>query len=101
MMLHETMFRAGYTQEEEYFYKLNRDLIDKNKSARDKKNEPPIKCPRCGGTMLENLISKIKVDRCIRCQGIFFDGGEYETLMKSRDKDRFIDLTKAAFRHTH
>lgn len=98
-MLQETMLKTGYAQEEEYFYKLNRELIDQNKRERDKKNIQPIKCPRCGEAMSENLISQIKVDRCTRCQGIFFDAGEFETLMASREHGRFFSLSRKFFTH--
>jgi uncharacterized protein with PIN domain len=40
-----------------------------------------MRCPKCGMELVEIEFRGIKVDRCVACQGIFFDGGEIEQLL--------------------
>lgn len=97
----------GYNKEEEYFYRLNKELIEKTRKALDtqtgqatlKKQIPNwMKCPKCGEQMAEVELAGIKVDRCDGCEGIYFDHGELEILMESREPKGFLSAMKRLFR---
>lgn len=45
-------------------------------------------CPKCGHDMTEQDLQGIKVDVCGRCEGIFFDRGELETLVSKKAEER-------------
>jgi phage FluMu protein Com len=40
-----------------------------------------MRCPKCGLELAEIEFQGIKVDRCVACNGTFFDGGEIEELL--------------------
>ena len=40
-------------------------------------------CPACKSDMLVVEYNKIELDYCTRCQGVWFDSGELELLLKS------------------
>ena len=89
----------SYAQEEEFFYKLNRELIDRNRMEQDRRMRLAhvIKCPKCDQLMKEHQISNIKFNRCLQCQGVFFNASEFETLQASREHSRFFNLIKKLF----
>ena len=67
----------GYNKEEEYFYKQNKELIEKRRKALDAKRKEQethhagdhwMKCPKCGGPMSEIALQGIKVDQCGACE---------------------------------
>ncbi len=88
-------------QEEAYFYKLNRELIEArrkiNNEERAKKTLVAGKkshwmvCPKCGGKMVEKEISKIMLEQCESCHGIYFDEAEFGTLIKAHQQKSFLD----------
>jgi Zn-finger nucleic acid-binding protein len=43
-----------------------------------------MKCPKCGHLMEEIKLSGIDADQCRYCRGIYFDHGEFETLLESK-----------------
>lgn len=40
-----------------------------------------MKCPKCGDDLAEVEHEGIKVDRCGRCEGVYFDAGELDLLL--------------------
>ena len=46
-------------------------------------------CPKCGEKMDEVELNGIKIDKCFSCNGIYFDDGELEELIKV-SKDSFM-----------
>lgn len=72
--------------EEEYFAKLNADLIKERRSALDmarakmERASHYMKCPRCGGDLKELEHHNVKIDQCVECQGVWLDAGELELL---------------------
>ena len=46
------------------------------------------KCPKCGADMQTATIDGVDVEKCPRCEGIFFDRGELETLLLKHDTHR-------------
>jgi len=92
------------TPEEEYFYKTNQELIEKNRArldsernvreTKEKMAQHWMKCPKCGGQMTEIDMSSLKVDKCSSCKGLYFDNGELEVLLKSSKPEGFLDSLK-------
>jgi uncharacterized protein with PIN domain len=70
--------------EEEYFAKLNADLIKERRSELDKARAQSAReahfmtCPRCGGDLKEVEHHNVKIDRCADCNGVWLDAGEME-----------------------
>ncbi len=76
-MLQDELKKMGYAQEEEYFYKLNRELIDRKRALQDQNRMPrvgEVKCPKCGGEMKENQIFQLfkKLFEVKKDQSMFF-----------------------------
>lgn len=53
--------------------------------------EPPdkgypagLKCPGCGWLMMQHSYHGIDLERCPRCEGLFFDHGELEHVIQAR-----------------
>jgi len=54
-------------------------------------------CPVCRKSMLVVEYSKIELDYCDTCKGVWFDSGELELLLESEKPDVFIsNILKAA-----
>ncbi len=72
--------------EDEYFVKLNADLIKEQRAKLDaeralvERRSHYMKCPKCGATLVETEHYHIKVDKCPDCSGVWFDHGEVEML---------------------
>lgn len=95
----------GYNKEEEYFYKLNKELIEKRRRELDaqRKTQPQthphwMKCPKCGADMAEIERQGIKVDQCGGCGGIYFDRGELELLLDTKEQKGFLGGLKSLFK---
>jgi uncharacterized protein len=77
--------------EEEYFAKLNAELIKERRAALDKARAQSarqshfMKCPRCGGDLEEMEQHHVKIDRCVDCHGVWLDAGEVELLEHAND----------------
>jgi len=60
--------------------------ILKNKAKKEKKNEPVLTvkgaCPRCFGKIVRYNEGHVILDKCTRCEGIFFDKGELDACLK-------------------
>jgi Zn-finger nucleic acid-binding protein len=94
-------------KEEEYFYKVNKELIDRKRKQlneqRGKEQKDELKmmhwmcCPKCGHTMEEINHLGIIVDRCTSCSGIYFDKGELEILLESKEQKGFLSGMKKLF----
>src|SRR5262245_58015125 len=103
-MVRDDLKKQGYDREEEYFYRLNKETLEKKRQARDAQRSAQetrekqslhwMKCPKCGNEMEEIELAGIKVDRCKSCQGIYFDHGELETLLESREPQGFLESLK-------
>ena len=92
------------TAEEEYFLKINQELIQNKRVELDQKKESQkkesikeahwMRCPKCGDALKEIEMKAIKVDRCNGCSGIFFDNGELDILLDSQKPENFMDFIK-------
>ncbi len=99
-MIHD---RDMHSPEEAYFYKINKELIEQRRKELDaKKNEMPVqsdnpgwmKCPKCASHMEEIELMRIKVDKCTQCAGIYFDNGELQILLESKEPKGFLGMLK-------
>ena len=55
-------------------------------------------CPKCVGKLQKKLIEEVEVDSCFACEGIWFDAGELERVIKADAVDfRFIDVGREEF----
>ena len=55
-------------------------------------------CPKCAGELQKTKMESIEVDCCFICEGIWFDAGELEEVIKRDAKDfDFIDVGSEEF----
>lgn len=99
--MNETTLKS-YSKEEEYFYKQNKELIEKmrqRKNLETASTKPThfMKCPKCTGELSEIELAGIRVDQCGECRGIYFDPGELEILMESKEPKGFLGAMKRLF----
>ncbi len=72
--------------EDEYFVKLEADLIKAQRAklyadrAKAERDYHYMRCPKCGGQLVELEYHHMKIDRCQDCGGIWLDKGEMEML---------------------
>lgn len=107
-MIQKELKDQGYTKEEEYFYNLNKTLIEKKRKAIDEqqqkqksdelKNLHWMHCPKCGHKMKEIEYLGILLDRCEECHGVYFDKGELDILLESKEQKGFLDGLKKLFK---
>ena len=48
-----------------------------------------MKCQKCGMDLAEIELEGVKVDRCVSCNGTWFDEGELQIAAKKHDRDLF------------
>ena len=48
-----------------------------------------MKCPKCGHTMAELNHAGILLDQCTKCQGVYMDQGELETVLETKSAEHF------------
>jgi uncharacterized protein len=99
---------TGYSREEEYFFKRNKELIERKRKELDaqraeeqKADGHPanwMRCPKCGEPLEEVRLAQIAVDKCGQCQGVFFDQGELDTLLQSQEPQGFLSGLKRLLR---
>lgn len=57
-----------------------------------------MRCPKCRADMETVELEGTEIDRCIHCQGVWFDAGEMD-LLKSRKSAAAVDSGKASVTH--
>jgi len=77
-------------QEDEYFVKKERELLEKLKGkqaaeSKASKDASRMKCPKCGEPLQERSFQKIQIDQCTGCNGIWLDPGELEQVAKKEN----------------
>lgn len=98
----------GYDREEEFFYKQNKELLEKmrgqldtqraEQEAKGAQNPHWMKCPKCGKDLEEVPLAGIKVDQCTNCMGIYFDKGELDLLLGAQEPKGFLGGLKRLFK---
>ncbi|MBU1044709.1 MAG: zf-TFIIB domain-containing protein [Candidatus Omnitrophica bacterium] len=57
-----------------------------------------LDCPKCLGKLQKQQVEHIELDVCFVCEGIWFDAGELEAVIKADSKDfKYIDVGREAF----
>ncbi len=83
----EELNRAERAQEDDYFRKLDQELMA---ALRDKSAEEieqairtytRMRCPKCGEPLEATLERQVMIDACLGCGGIWLDKGEWEGLV--------------------
>ena len=107
-MADERITPEGYNKEEEYFYRKNRELLEKTRKQLDaaraaaatRGQDQPwwMVCPKCGGRLREVDLEGVKVDQCGGCGGLFFDKGEVELLAQARQSKGLASALKGLFK---
>ena len=91
--------KASYSQEDAYFYNIDRELIAQKRKSLDEKRKLKnnlnilsnwMKCPKCGSILDEISSSGITADRCPQCEGIYFDKGELEIMTETQGFNNFL-----------
>ena len=79
--------KQGHSRnEEEYFAKVDADLMKDRRSALDRARAKMerashfMKCPRCGGDLRELEHHDVKIDQCAECQGVWLDAHDFDLL---------------------
>jgi uncharacterized protein len=89
--------KEGHSRnEEQYFAKVDAELIKERRSALDMARSKMerashfMKCPRCGGDMKEVAHHGVTVDQCVDCKGVWLDAGDLEQLEHENTLTRFF-----------
>ena len=89
--------KGGYDQEEAYIKQKEtsiRQERDKRRAELEQTQQKELhwmKCPKCGGQMVEKDMESIKIDICTSCDGMYFDKGEFEIAAKSFESHSMYD----------
>lgn len=78
--------------ENEYFARQDAEWLKAQRARLDtervkKKSEQPsgMKCPRCGGNLMEREYHDVAIDVCDSCRGVWLDRGEMHMLAHVED----------------
>lgn len=88
--------------EDEYFVKQDAELIKEQRArldaerAKAERQSHFMKCPKCGGTLMETEFHQIKIDRCPDCKGVWFDAGEVE-MIEHVDQSQLRSFVRSMF----
>ncbi|HUQ18967.1 MAG TPA: zf-TFIIB domain-containing protein [Gemmatimonadaceae bacterium] len=72
--------------EDEYFARRDAELMKERRQALDAeraqraRSQNLLKCPRCGGDLVEREHQHVKIDECSSCGGVWLDKGELEMI---------------------
>jgi hypothetical protein len=87
----EELNRAGRVQEDDYFRKLDQELMMARREKSAEEIEQAIqtytymRCPKCGEPLKATLERRVTIDACLGCGGIWLDKGEWEGLVGSKE----------------
>lgn len=108
VMVKKDVKDQSLTDEEEYFYNVNKELIERKRkdldSNRAEQRKKELKtqhwmcCPKCGHEMAEIELMGIMADKCSDCSGIYFDKGELQLLLESKEQKGFLRGLKQLFK---
>ena len=99
------MVDRGSKSEDEWFRLNEQELLETARQARLKREQERaakekaeetkrlkdlhfMKCPKCGHDMKEEKLESVTIERCTRCEGIFFDAGELEAVFRKQAEQR-------------
>lgn len=91
---------SGYDMESKYIREkeaAQREKLQEERDAAKKSQEKEahwMKCPKCGSDMVEKELDNVMIDQCTECEGIYFDAGELEMVLKREESKSFLDKFK-------
>lgn len=102
--VNESLKKAGYGAEEEYFFHMNAELIERNRrrlddqrrmqETQEQKKAHWMICPKCGTQLKESDCYGVKADVCGSCSGLFLDKGELEQILSVHEPKAVSALVK-------
>jgi ribosomal protein L37AE/L43A len=78
--------------EEEYFVKEEAKRLRKQREEaqvqeeRERRQAHHMKCPKCGADLTTEEYHGVEIDRCTECDGMWFDAGEAQDLLRREDE---------------
>ncbi|MDH5805901.1 MAG: zf-TFIIB domain-containing protein [Gemmatimonadota bacterium] len=90
--------------EDEYFAKQEAELLKAQKAEAEKakaleeRKSHFMKCPKCGADLVVEEFHGLEVDRCPECNGIWFDAGEAEQVIKDEPEGMLASTIGALVR---
>ena len=91
---------SGYNMESKYIREketAQREQLQQERATAKKAQEKEshwMKCPKCGSDMEEKELDNVMIDQCGECQGIYFDAGELDLILKREESKSFLDKFK-------
>lgn len=82
----DSLREKGRAEENVFFAKRDRELIEKLKQQKEAEQEQTLKelaiarCPRDGERLTQRELHGVTIDDCPACQGVWLDKGELEAL---------------------
>jgi 5-methylcytosine-specific restriction endonuclease McrA len=73
--------------EEEYFARLEAERMERKRAEQARLAEDAerkshyLRCPKCGGNLQTIDVSRVQVDQCPECHGVWLDAGEMDHIM--------------------
>ncbi len=68
-----------FARQDEEWKRARRAELNAQRAAQEAAAKA-LKCPRCGGQLVEREFHHVKVDVCSSCRGVWLDHGELELL---------------------
>jgi hypothetical protein len=90
--------------EEEFFVRKEAELLKARRAEAEREKDEAerkshyMKCPKCGHDLSIEEYHGLEVDRCIECNGVWFDAGEAESLLDGQDDTMFHSVFGAVLR---
>jgi ribosomal protein L37AE/L43A len=84
-------------QEEDYFGRRDRELLEKMRRERRQsvgQQASPMTCPRCSAQLVERVQHDVTVDECPNCGGLWLDKGEFEHIAGREQEGYFGRLLR-------
>lgn len=74
--------------EEDYFRRKDKESLDRLRSALAAEAQAKGKaaalmpCPRCAGSLKEEIFDEVQIERCDTCHGVWLDAGELRQIAR-------------------
>lgn len=82
--------------EEEYFRKKEKELVEKlrakraEQEQRNKAEASAVQCPKCEGPLVSLTFEDVRLDRCVKCKGVWLDAVELERLTQQPENHGWL-----------
>jgi len=89
-------------EEDNYFARRDRELIEKMKQQKTSEAETTsrqqalMRCPKDGDTLVARQQREVTVEECPTCRGMWLDRGELETLAKHENEGWLTRLIRSS-----